>query len=122
MKETIKKLKLSLANINGPHRYWAIIAITLGMSYLLAFITWRKLPNTFPLVLRSNLQGLRYLGGRYLVWLIPILGGLFIFINQIINLQFFPDNKRLNKLVLFANIGIAVLVLVISIQLWWFNI
>ena len=101
--------------------YWLIIGVILGLSCLIALVTWVRMPADFPFIVRTNVEGLRYLGERYLVWLIPVIAAIFVLLNQFIVKYFFRSNKRLNKLVLFANIGIVLLTLIISIQWWWLN-
>jgi hypothetical protein len=105
---------------------WFFIVGCILISFLLSWLVFGKTAPNFPVVFRSNDFGINFLGDRNLLWIIPLLGMVFIGINFWLS-QLFQDNnklydKSLSWLLFFANIGVAVLVLLISIQVYIFNL
>jgi hypothetical protein len=72
-------------------------------------------------ILRTNDFGSNFLANRYAIWQIPILGIILILINSFLSHLLKKNQENLSKLLLFANIGIAILLLLISLQVYWLN-
>lgn len=100
------------------------ICLLLGcflISFLLDYFVFKKSAPNFPVIFRSNDFGINFLANRNFLWQIPILGIVFIIINFLLLRLFQKTNKNLSKLLFFVNIGIAVLILLISAQIYIFN-
>jgi len=117
------------------------ICLLLGcflISFLLDYFVFKKSAPNFPVIFRSNDFGINFLANRNFLWQIPILGIVFIIINFLLSrlfrakretrswskanrFLFQKTNKNLSKLVFFVNIGIAVLILLISVQIYLLN-
>ena len=115
---------MKVHNIIG--KIWFFIGGCILISFILSCLVFEKTTPNFPVIFRSNDFGINFLGNRNLLWTIPILGMIFIGVNFWL-FQLFQDNKKLNDkslswLLFFANIGVAVLVLLISIQIYIFNL
>ena len=100
------------------------IPLVLGLfliSFLLNFSVFKKSAPNFPVALRTNDFGTNFLANRYAIWQIPILGIILILINSFLSRLLRKNKENLSKLFFFANIGIAILVLLISFQVYWLN-
>jgi hypothetical protein len=107
-------------------KVWFFIGGCILISFFLSWLVFDKTAPNFPVVFRSNDFGINFLGDRNFLWIIPILGMIFIGINSWLS-QLIKDNrglydKSLSWLLFFANIGVSVLVLLISIQIYVFNL
>jgi uncharacterized membrane protein len=107
-------------------KVWFFIGGCILISFFLSWLVFEKAAPNFPVIFRSNDFGINFLGNRNLLWVVPILGMIFIGINFWLS-QLLQDNskfheKNLSWLLFFANIGIAVLVLLISVQVYVFNL
>lgn len=103
-----------------PEEFIVLGSITL--SFFLAWLVWRRTSPNFPVIFRSSDLGRNLLGKRNTIWEVPFIGTLFIFINYFLSHFAFSSRKNLKRLVLFVNLGIAILLLLISIQIYWLNL
>ena len=100
------------------------ICLLLGcffISFLLDYFVFKKSAPNFPVILRTNDFGTNFLANRYAIWQIPILGIILILINNFLSRLLRKNKENLSKLFLFANIGIAILLLLISLQIYFLN-
>lgn len=115
---------MKVRNIIG--KIWFFIGGCILTSFILSWMVFQKTTLNFPVIFRSNDFGINFLGNRNLLWIIPILAMIFIGINFWLSQSFQANNKindkSLSWLLFFANIGVAVLVLLISIQIYIFNL
>lgn len=102
-------------------RVWIVIGACLIISIFLNWLVFKQTGNNFLVIFRSNDFGTNFLGNRNFLWQVPILGIVFIGINFLLSRLFQKRNKGLSKLLFFANIGIAVLVFLISAQIYILN-
>jgi len=102
-------------------RFWILIGGCLILSIFLNWLVFNKTGTNFPVIFRSNDFGINFLANRNFLWQIPILGIVFIIINFLLSRLFQKTNKNLSKLLFFVNIGIAVLILLISVQIYILN-
>lgn len=117
---------------------WLLLGMSFIISIFLNWLVFQKTAPNFPVIFRSNDFGINFLGNRNLLWQIPVLGIIFVYINYRLSRLFrvkretrfwskadrflFEDsNKNLSNLLFFANIGVAVLVLLISAQIYILN-
>jgi len=100
---------------------WLFLGAGFVISIFLNWLVFEKTGPNFPVIFRSNDFGINFLGNRNLLWQIPVLGIIFLYINYQLSLLFKDSNKNLSKLLFFANIGVVVLVLLISIQIHILN-
>jgi len=98
-----------------------IIAVLIILSLILNFLVFQKSSPNFPVILRTNDFGTNFLANRYAIWQIPILGVILIIINSFLSHLLKKNKENLSKLFLFANIGIGILMLLISIQVYLLN-
>ena len=98
-----------------------IIAVLIILSLILNFLVFQKSSPNFPVILRTNDFGTNFLANRYAIWQIPILGVILILINSFLSHLLKKNKENLSKLFLFANIGIGILMLLISIQVYLLN-
>lgn len=109
-------------NIRFKQLWSLIIIVGLNIiSLLLFFFVFYKSRPNFPIIVRTNDLGINYLINRYYIWQIPFSGILIIIINSILSYVFQKTQKYLSKLLFFANIGITILLLLISVQLYFLN-
>jgi hypothetical protein len=94
-----------------------ILIFSLGLNLL---VFYKARPN-FPVILRTNDFGINFLANRYAIWQIPILGIALILINSFLSYLLKKNQENLSKLLLFANIGVAILLLLISLQVYLLN-
>ena len=106
---------------NKLQKSWLFLSAGFIISIFLNWLVFEKTGPNFPVIFRSNDFGINFLGNRNLLWQIPILGIIFIYINYRLSLLFQDSNKNLSKLLFFANIGVAVLVFLISAQIYILN-
>ena len=106
---------------NKLQKSWLFFGAGFIISILLNWLVFQKTGPNFPVIFRSNDFGINFLGNRNLLWQIPVLGIIFIYINYQLSLLFQDSNKNLSKLLFFANIGVAVLVFLISAQIYILN-
>ncbi|MDD5760782.1 MAG: hypothetical protein PHF45_01865 [Candidatus Pacebacteria bacterium] len=115
---------MKVQNIVG--KIWFFIGGCILISFLLSWSVFQKTMPNFPVIFRSNEFGINFLGHRNLIWVIPILGMIFISINfwlrELLEENSEIQEKNLSWLLFFANIGIAVLALLISIQIYILNL
>jgi len=100
---------------------WILLGASFVISIFLNWLVYRKTGPNFPVIFRSNDFGINFLGNRNLLWQIPVLGIIFVYINYWLSRLFQSSNKNLSKLLFFANIGIATLVFLISVQIYFLN-
>jgi len=100
---------------------WFFIGGCFVISLIFSWLVFQKTAPNFPVIFRSNDFGINFLGNRNFLWQIPILGMIFVIINFWLSRLFQKTNKNLSKLLVFANIGIAVLILLISAQIYILN-
>jgi len=100
---------------------WILLGISFVISIFLNYLVFKKTGPNFPVIFRSNDFGINFLGNRNLLWQIPVLGIVFVYINYWLSQSFQNSNKNLSKLLFFANIGVVVLVFLISIQIYILN-
>jgi len=98
-----------------------IIAVLIILSLIWNFLVFQKSSPNFPVILRTNDFGTNFLANRYAIWQIPILGVILIIINSFLSHLLKKNKENLSKLFLFANIGIGILMLLISIQVYLLN-
>jgi len=106
---------------NKLQKNWLFLGTGFIISIFLNWLVFQKTGPNFPVIFRSNDFGINFLGNRNLLWQIPILGIIFVYINYQLSLLFQDSNKNLSKLLFFANIGVAVLVFLISAQIYILN-
>jgi len=102
----------------------------------LTFYTFTKIAANFPAVIRANDFGFNFLAHRNAVWQIIIVGIILIFLNAFLTRYLKNDSSKtdseagdeasdkaenLRSLLFFANMVVAVLVLLISIQIYFLN-
>jgi len=92
-----------------------------SISFLLDYFVFKKSAPNFPVILRTNDFGTNFLANRYAIWQIPVLGIILISINFLLLRLFQKTKKNLSQVLFFANIGIAVLILLISAQIYILN-
>lgn len=97
------------------------ICFLIILSGILDSLVFRKSAPNFPVILRTNDFGTNFLANRYAIWQIPILGVILIIINSFLSHLLRKNKENLSKLFLFANIGIAILLLLISLQIYFLN-
>ncbi len=100
---------------------WLLLGMSFIISVFLNWLVYRKTGPNFPVIFRSNDFGINFLGSRNLLWQIPVLGIIFVYINNWISRSFQNSNRDLSNLLFFANIGVAVLVFLISAQIYILN-
>ncbi len=106
---------------NKLQKSWLLLGASFIISIFLNWLVYRKTGPNFPVIFRSNDFGINFLGNRNLLWQIPVLGIIFIYINYWLSRLFQGSYKNLSKLLFFANIGVAVLVFLISAQIYFLN-
>ena len=106
---------------NIKQKAWILLGVSFVISILLNWLVFRKAGTSFPVIFRSNDFGINFLGNKNLLLQIPILGMVFVGINYSLLRLFEKSNKNLSKLLFFANIGVAVLILLISAQIYFLN-
>ena len=106
---------------NISKKSWLLLGMSFIISIFLNWLVYRKTGPNFPVIFRSNDFGINFLGNRNLLWQIPVLGIIFIYINYWLSQLFQSSNQNLSKLLFFANIGVAVLVFLISTQIYILN-
>lgn len=84
------------------------------------FVFKKSAPN-FPVILRTNDFGTNFLANRYAIWQIPVLGVVLISINLLLSQLFQNTKKNLSQALFFANIGVAILICLISVQIYILN-
>jgi len=92
------------------------------IAFLLSYLVFRKTTPNFPVMFRKNDLGINLLGARNSVWEVPILGLFFILVNHFLASFYARENKNLKKLLFFVNMGVALLVLLISAQIYYLNL
>jgi len=117
------------------------ICLLLGcflISFLLDYFVFKKSAPNFPVILRTNDFGTNFLANRYAIWQIPVLGIILISINFLLSRLFrakretrfwteanrflFQNTKKnLNQVLFFVNIGVAILIFLISLQIYILN-
>jgi len=100
---------------------WLLLGMSFIISVFLNWLVYRKTGPNFPVIFRSNDFGINFLGSRNLLWQIPVLGIIFVYINYWFSRSFQDSSKNLSNLLFFANIGVAVLVFLISTQIYILN-
>lgn len=106
---------------NISKKSWLLLGMSFIISIFLNWLVYRKTGPNFPVIFRSNDFGINFLGNRNLLWQIPVLGIIFVYINYWLSRLFQHFNKSLSNLLFFANIGVAVLVFLISAQIYILN-
>jgi len=106
---------------NVQQKAWTLLGVSFIVSILLNWLVFRRAGTNFPVIFRSNDFGINFLGNRNLLWQIPVLGMVFVGINYSLSRLFEKSNKNLSKLLFFVNIGVAVLILLISSQIYFLN-
>ncbi len=106
---------------NKLQKSWILLGISFVVSFFLNYLVFKKAGTNFPVIFRSNDFGINFLGNRNLLLQIPILGMVFVGINYLLLRLFEKSNKNLSKLLFFANIGVTVLILLISVQIYFLN-
>ncbi len=106
---------------NISKKSWLLLGMSFIISIFLNWLVYRKTGPNFPVIFRSNDFGINFLGNRNLLWQIPVLGIIFVYINYWLSQLFQHFNKNLSNLLFFANIGVAVLVFLISAQIYFLN-
>lgn len=109
--------KLVLSNKLYTHFLFGCFLI----SFLLDYFVFKKSAPNFPVILRTNDFAINFLANRYAIWQIPILGMVMVYVNNILARTFVSSRQNLSKLFFSANIGIAVLVLLVSVQIYLLN-
>lgn len=115
------RLRLRAHMKNIKQKSWILLGVSFVVSIFLNWLVFRKAGTNFPVIFRSNDFGINFLGNRNLLFQIPILGMVFVGINYSLLQLFEKSNKNLSKLLFFANIGVAVLILLISAQIYFLN-
>ncbi len=106
---------------NISQKSWLLLGTSFVISIFLNWIVFKKTGPNFPVIFRSNDFGINFLGNRNLLWQIPVLGIIFIYINYWLSRLFQGSYKNLSKLLFFANIGVAIFILLISTQIYFLN-
>ena len=106
---------------NILQKSWLLLGTSFVISIFLNWLVFKKTGPNFPVIFRSNDFGINFLGNRNLLWQILVLGIIFVYINYWLSHLFQSSNKNLSRLLFFANIGVAVLILLISIQIYFLN-
>jgi len=112
--------KFSFSNKLNKLGVYLVLACFL-ISLLLNFLVFQKSSPNFPVILRTNDFGTNFLANRYALWQIPILGIILILINSFLSHLLKKTRENLSKLFFFANIGIGILLLLISLQIYFLN-
>jgi len=106
-------------------RMWFFIGGCFVISLIFSWLVFQKTAPNFPIIFRSNEFDINFLGNRNLIWVIPILGMIFVGINfwlsELLKRKDNLEERDLSWLLFFANIGIAILVLLIGIQIYILN-
>ena len=110
--------KINFSNKLGVY----FISACFLISFLLNFLIFKKSSPNFPVILRTNDFGTNFLANRYAIWQIPVLGVILILINSFLSRLLRKSKENLSFFLLFANIGIAILMLLISLQIYFLNI
>ena len=104
---------------------WLLVKGSFIISFVLNWLVYQNTGPNFPVIYRSNEFSINFLGSRNYIWIIPILGMVFIFINlwikNLLKAKNNSEEKSLSLLLFFANIGITILVLLVSIQIYFLN-
>jgi uncharacterized membrane protein len=100
---------------------WLLLGTSFVISIFLNWLVYNKTGPNFPVIFRSNDFGINFLGSRNLLWQIPVLGIIFVYINHWLSRLFHSSHKNLSNLLFFANIGVTVLVFLISVQIYILN-
>ena len=116
---------MDLQKVTMTEKFWFFILGCILVSFVFNWLVFQKTTPNFPVIFRSNEFGINFLGHRNLIWVIPILGMIFIGINFLLS-RLLEENpkiqeKNLSWLLFFANIGIAALLLLISVQIYILN-
>jgi len=106
---------------NKLQKSWILLGASFVISIFLNWLVYRKTGPNFPVIFRSNDFGINFLGNRNLLWQIPVLGIIFVYINYWLSRIFQHSDKNLSNLLFFANIGVAVLIFLISAQIYILN-
>lgn len=94
-----------------------VLLISLGLDFL---VFYKSRPN-FPVILRTNDFGSNFLVSRYLLWQIPILGIALLLLNYFLSRKLKQSHVRLSFLLNSVNIGIIVIMFLISLQIYFLN-
>jgi hypothetical protein len=94
-----------------------LLMISLGLIFL---VFYKARPN-FPVIIKSNDLGINFLSDRYSLWLIPLVGLIFIGINSLLMYFLRQEQENLRKLLFSVNILITVIIFIISIQVYILN-
>jgi len=102
-------------------------AITFGIIFILIislvlnYLVFRKSAPNFPVILRINDFGSNFLTNRYSLWQTPALGIILIVLNYLLSRALQKSHQRLSFLLNSVNIGITVIMLLISLQIYILN-
>ena len=106
-------------------KIWLFAVGIFLISFILNWLVYQNSGPNFPVIYRSNEFSINFLGSRNFIWIIPILGMIFIFINlwiiDLLKVKNNSEERNLSLLLFFANIGIVILVFLISIQIYFLN-
>jgi len=102
--------------------YYYLVIGCFMVAFLLSYLVFRRTTPNFPVMFRRSDLGTNLLGARNSIWEVPILGLFFVLVNHFLASFCVRENKNLKKLLFFVSIGIAFLVLLISIQIYYLNL
>lgn len=113
--------KLIPAQDNGKKSLTIILIGLFGLSSWILLVVFQKSAPNFPVAIRTNDFGSNFLANRFVLWQIPILGLILIALNSILARVLKDSEERLSFFLKSVNIGIAVLILLISVQIYLLN-
>lgn len=91
------------------------------ISIIISILFYYQAPKELPVILRADLEKVYLLGDAYLIFIVPILGIIFIFLNFYL-LKFITEKeKNLRLFLLSVNMIIATLIFVILLYLYFLN-
>ena len=105
----------------GKRSLTIILVGLFGISSWLLLAVFQKSAPNFPVAIRTNDFGSNFLANRFVLWQIPILGLILIALNSILARVLKDSEERLSFFLKSVNIGIAVLILLISVQIYLLN-
>jgi len=97
------------------------VCILILISLILNFLVFYKSRPNFPVILRTNDFGSNFLVSRYLLWQIPVLGIALLLLNHFLSQKLRVTHTNLSFLLNSVNIGIVIVMFLISLQIYILN-
>lgn len=93
-----------------------LYVVSLAMMVLVFAINYQKIPPQIP-IYYSTLEGDEQIGEYYMIFMLPIISYLFVFINNLISKKIFPDNSFVDKLVFYTNFSSILIITFIFLRI-----